>query len=258
MLQVKIAHKIENFIAKRFEGFFAKKFPVKLQPVEIAKMLDHEVENKKIVGITHVYIPNVFKIYVSKADYDNMQPHVQFIVSELTNYLLKKSNEKGYTVTDDIEMEFLAEEKLELGCFEIKSDFSQPIDSPVEAEFDEADTLVFKKAKTEPIQKTHDTCTAIIRVIEGLDQGKQLVINHKRVNLGRRETNEFTLSDFNSSRLHAYIVTENGEHVIYDAKSLNGTYVNNGRVIRKRLNNLDKIKIGNTVILYEVKSCLLK
>ncbi len=255
---MKIAHKIENFIAKRFEGFFAKKFPVKLQPVEIAKSIDHEVENKKIIGITHVYIPNNFKIYVSKADYDDMQPHMQLIIAELSNYLITKAKDTGYTLTSDIEIVFLLEKELELGCFKTISDFSQPIDESLDKEFDEPDTLVFKKVNDEPNQTPHDKCTAIIRVIEGLDQGKQLEINHKRVNLGRRETNEFSLSDFNSSRLHAYIVYENGEHVIYDAKSLNGTYVNNGRVVRKRLNNLDKIKIGNTLILYEVKSCLLK
>jgi pSer/pThr/pTyr-binding forkhead associated (FHA) protein len=73
------------------------------------------------------------------------------------------------------------------------------------------------------------------------------------VNIGRRESNELPLTDMNTSRLHAYVVFEEGGHTLYDARSLNGTYVNDHRVTRKRLKAGDRIKVGNTVILYEVK-----
>ena len=50
-----------------------------------------------------------------------------------------------------------------------------------------------------------------------------------------------------------YVIFEDGTHVLYDAKSLNGTYVNGQRITRKSLKNGDHIKLGNTVLLYEVK-----
>ncbi len=89
--------------------------------------------------------------------------------------------------------------------------------------------------------------------MEGLDTGQRVEAAVNRINIGRRESNEMPLSDMNTSRLHAYVIYEEGAHVLYDAKSLNGTYVNDHRVTRKRLKNKDRIKLGSTVLLYEVK-----
>jgi len=48
------------------------------------------------------------------------------------------------------------------------------------------------------------------------------------------------------------VTFEDDHHVLHDAQSLNGTYVNGRRVMRKQLEHGDQIKMGNTVILYEV------
>lgn len=90
-------------------------------------------------------------------------------------------------------------------------------------------------------------------MVKGIDSGLQIDLGVERVNIGRRESNELPLTDMNTSRLHAYVVYEEGGHVLYDAKSLNGTYANNHRVTRKRLKAGDRVKVGNTVILYEVR-----
>ena len=59
------------------------------------------------------------------------------------------------------------------------------------------------------------------------------------------------LKDINSSRLHAYILFQNSKHVLFDASSLNGTFLNEEKITEVALNHGDIFKIGNTRILYE-------
>lgn len=72
-----------------------------------------------------------------------------------------------------------------------------------------------------------------------------------RVNIGRIYENEIYIRDSKVSRLHAFIVYENNEHVIYDAQSTNGTYVNNQKVANCRLKHGDSIKIGSAELTYQ-------
>ena len=64
--------------------------------------------------------------------------------------------------------------------------------------------------------------------------------------------NDFVLSDEGASRVHAYISYERHRHVLRDAGSLNGTFVNKKQVDRCTLNHGDKILIGSTTLIYKV------
>lgn len=72
-----------------------------------------------------------------------------------------------------------------------------------------------------------------------------------RVNIGRIYENEIYIRDVKVSRLHAFIVFESNAHVIYDAQSTNGTYVNGKLVVSCKLKNGDSIKIGNAILTYQ-------
>ena len=87
---------------------------------------------------------------------------------------------------------------------------------------------------------------------EGDDEGACLEIGDHKIYIGRRSENEFLLTDPNASRLHAYIDYVRHRHVLYDAQSMNGTFVNGKRIDSIVLQPDDLIQIGNTVLRYEV------
>lgn len=80
----------------------------------------------------------------------------------------------------------------------------------------------------------------------------EIVCGERQIYLGRKETNDFVISDESASRIHAYVAYERHRHVLYDAGSLNGTWVNQTPVSRHELCNGDKILIGNTTLTYKV------
>ena len=83
-------------------------------------------------------------------------------------------------------------------------------------------------------------------------QTAELVLGERQIYLGRKDSNDFVLNDDGASRVHAYISYERHRHVLNDAESLNGTFVNKKRITRHVLKNGDKFTIGNVTLLYKV------
>ncbi len=90
-------------------------------------------------------------------------------------------------------------------------------------------------------------------VITGPDQGKEFGLDDVLLSIGRDPRNTVRLADKEVSRVHAYIKLTNGGYVIADRNSSNGTYVNERRVQKYRLNPQDVIRCGQTTLLFDSK-----
>jgi len=253
---VKFVRSLENMFEKYIEGFFNNKFSSGLQPVEIAKQLVRQMDDERTVGISQIYVPNSYVVYLNQADYERIGSYSQSICKELSLYLIEQAKLKKYTISGLPLVQIYQDDAVGKGKFRVVSSFSEPlpeenhgIDIPVECQ-NISDTRIFDKVECDMIKKS--CLVGILTVVEGPDIGMKVDMAANRVNIGRRASNELPLTDLNTSRLQAYVVYEENKHVIYDAKSLNGTYVNNHRIMCKGLEVGDRIKIGNTVILYEV------
>jgi serine phosphatase RsbU (regulator of sigma subunit)/pSer/pThr/pTyr-binding forkhead associated (FHA) protein len=62
--------------------------------------------------------------------------------------------------------------------------------------------------------------------------------------IGRRSETDLRLVSGNISRVHAEIVLEQGEHILYDRQSRYGTFVNDERIERRLLVHGDRIRFG--------------
>lgn len=113
-------------------------------------------------------------------------------------------------------------------------------------------TIIADKTKIVSSMKTATkTIEYNLAVITDL-KSAEVVLGERQVYFGRKETNDFILKDNGASRIHAYISYERHRHVLRDAGSLNGTFVNKKQITRYELRNGDKILIGNTVLVYKV------
>jgi pSer/pThr/pTyr-binding forkhead associated (FHA) protein len=116
---------------------------------------------------------------------------------------------------------------------------------------DDRRTKIFSRAVKIPEQK--QALPAVLKVVSGKDAGLEIPFESGQVNIGRMAGSDLLLNDLSVSRLHAFIVNENGRHVLYDGKSTNGTFLNSQRISQKILRHGDLIKTGNTVIVYELQ-----
>ena len=79
----------------------------------------------------------------------------------------------------------------------------------------------------------------------GGQMGKSYPIGEKGLVIGREPSQcDIVISDENVSRVHAWVTVEKGEVVIIDRGSTNGTFVNNKKVEKVKLNSGDVIHLG--------------
>lgn len=258
VFSLKFVRSLENFIGNQLEDFFNRKFSSGVQPVELAKRIRRLIESEKTVGVAHVFIPDQYIIFLTAQDYSKLEPSFSLIITELKTYIQEYARKKDYSLKNRPVIDIQSDKSLKRGNFQVLSSFSkaESFEGKIEVKSQADDfsgTLVFDKPVNGETPLRHVQLYATLTVIEGSDAGLAIDIGAKRANLGRRDSNELPLNDVNISRLHAYISFEHGAHVVYDAKSLNGTYVNQHRISRKQLRTGDRIRLGNTVILYEVK-----
>ncbi|MGE0799214.1 MAG: FHA domain-containing protein [Lautropia sp.] len=82
---------------------------------------------------------------------------------------------------------------------------------------------------------------------------REVLIDRRRLTIGRRPYNDLLLDDLTVSGEHAIVHTANGESVIHDLKSRNGTLINGAPVMQQQLADGDCVDIGIYRLVYKVE-----
>jgi pSer/pThr/pTyr-binding forkhead associated (FHA) protein len=88
------------------------------------------------------------------------------------------------------------------------------------------------------------------QILEGIDKGRVFRDLATPVTIGREEGNLLRLNDERVSRYHAKVQFDNGEMILTDLESTNGTRVNGNVVQIRRLRPGDRIGLGRSMLLF--------
>lgn len=110
----------------------------------------------------------------------------------------------------------------------------------------ESQTQILKTSDegTEPV--TLRKCQLV--VLDGPDKGKKITLHKPKTSVGKRETNDFLLTDKTVSRNHFEIEYTADSFLLRDLGSTNGSYLNGSRVKEAYLAPGDVIKVGSSQI----------
>ncbi len=92
--------------------------------------------------------------------------------------------------------------------------------------------------------------TVTFQVLDGVDKGRVFRDLAIPVTIGREEGNVLRLNDERVSRYHAKVQQEDGDVILTDLDSTNGTRVNNNPVQIRRLRPGDQVSLGRSVLLF--------
>src|SRR5437588_575913 len=92
--------------------------------------------------------------------------------------------------------------------------------------------------------------TVTFQVLEGIDKGRLFRELQTPVTIGREEGNVLRLNDERVSRFHAKVQSDNGEVILTDLESTNGTRVNGNVIQIRRLRPGDRIGLGRSLLLF--------
>jgi two-component system, NtrC family, sensor kinase len=89
-------------------------------------------------------------------------------------------------------------------------------------------------------------------VVRGANVGTHYLIRETKQKLGRESHCDIHLEDSEASRTHAEIDFVDGDYVLRDLGSSNGTFVNGNRITEHKLRVGDRVQIGKRLMLFRL------
>ena len=245
-----VLQRFEQRLEGMVEGAFARAFKSDLQPVEIASAVQREMDDRAaIVAQGRTLVPNDFVVELSEADYDRLQVYADSLGVELANLAREYAKEQGYSFVGPVRMRFEGINELSMGMFRIRSGVIRG----TTVEGGEIRQPSSDLPKPQPQSRAAGRPRLLVSGPEpGPDGARQRTyeLTTPVTMLGRGTDCDLRLVDPGVSRHHAELRVEDGEVVLVDLGSTNGTFVNGQPVRRVLLTDGTRVTLGRTTLVF--------
>ncbi len=247
-----VLQRFERRLEGMVEGAFARAFRSELQPVEVASAVQREMDDRAaIVAKGRTLVPNDFVVELAESDHDRLDVYAESLGVELANLARDYAKEQGYSFVGPVRMRFEGVPDLTTGTFRIRSGVirgstieggeirlpASDLPRPQGRGFPGRPRLIVSAAGTAPASMpdggphTYELVTPVTLLGRGTDCDLRLV-------------------DPGVSRHHAELRVENGQVVLVDLGSTNGTFVNGQPIRRVALADGTHVSLGRTTLLF--------
>jgi Protein of unknown function (DUF3662)/FHA domain len=251
-----IEHKLESL----FEGLFGRAFRTHVQPVELARKLQKEMDDHKVVSVSRVYVPNEYAVFLAPDDRRQFESYEQALREELQLYLAEHARREDYALLAHPQVTLETDDDLDVGEFGIATRMVSPGDMRAVAadappgDAEPGHTMIYRPPAPEPTQPAtpEDLGLGLVeRYVAKLAwDGSERLIDKRRVIIGRSRDCDIQLPDSNVSRRHAELRQEGTAYWLVDLDSTNGVEVNGRRLKRAKLEDGDRVKLGATELVF--------
>jgi hypothetical protein len=242
---VGVLQRFEQRLEGMVEGAFARAFKSELQPVEIASAVQREMDDRAaIVAQGRTLVPNDFVVELADADHERLEVYADSLGIELANLAREYAKEQGYSFVGPVRMRFEGVSDLATGMFRIRSGVIRG--TTVE------DGEIRQPTSDLPLPQQPQRPGHPRLLVSGPDPGpdgsRQLTTPVTM--LGRGTDCDLRLVDPGVSRHHAELRTEDGQVVLVDLGSTNGTFVNGQPIRRVVLTDGTRVTLGRTTLVF--------
>jgi hypothetical protein len=247
---VGVLQRFEQRLEGMVEGAFARAFKSDLQPVEIASAVQREMDDRAaIVAQGRTLVPNDFVVELSEPDYERLEVYADSLGVELANLAREYAKEQGYSFVGPVRMRFEGISELSTGMFRIRSGVIRG----TTVEGGEIRQPTSDLPRPEPQSRVDGRPRLLVSGPEpGPDGARQRTyeLTTPVTMLGRGTDCDLRLVDPGVSRHHAELRVEDGEVVLVDLGSTNGTFVNGQPVRRVLLTDGTRVTLGRTTLVF--------
>ena len=204
-------------------------FPSDLEPAQIARKLVATMEARSFSEDNGLRAPDTYRVFVNPVDFARLSPHRDYLQREWSELLRHVGDRVGIRFVGDApSVEMVEDPSVVTGGIEIDVTNGAQADRRYHIE--------------EPI--------FVLRLTKGMPVNAAFAIDGA-TRVGRSRESDIFLVDPSVSRNHALLDVREGNLVVRDAGSTNGTFVNGERVQLRALRPGDRVAFGKTEMLVE-------
>jgi len=257
-----------------------------VQPAELARKLVKELEDHKVSRPTGALACNHYTVFLCPEDYRRLRAREDEIVASLERHLDKHIQAKKYETPGDVVVAIEVDPDLETGYFGIFAERVGP--APIERKEPATSVMaaapsaaVIMPRKSAPAATSRPSTaitrpapagsastggtTMVVRPEEAaqLDLARHVMVlkvgnrvrefTQGRIIVGRGRDVDFRVDDPNVSRRHAAVYWEDGDMMVEDLDSTNGTLLNGYPVTNAVLHPGDVLAMGDCRITVETR-----
>jgi hypothetical protein len=252
--------RFESFVERLMEGSFARLFRSPIQPAEIAKRLEREMEAHPIISVGRTYVPNLYDVSLNPADYSEFEPFRHSLEHNMAEFISDLANERGYSLVARPRVLLQADTGVPRRGIEIDARLSdepaaKALASAQQPQGPQAQTAVeepeFERTRSMPVGTRHRAHApavaqpvASLRPVEGDMAGRDFPLHKTLISVGRGLDNDLVIDDPRVSRHHAQITFRHSHYLLRDQRSTNGTFVNSQPIETVVLASGDRVSFG--------------
>lgn len=246
--------RFELFVQRVVESPFSRLTGTRLQPVQLAKRLEQELDANKTIGVGRVYVPNVFEITLGPRDFEGVEQFRTALQNELQVYVATRASERGYSFVGPVEVRVESDPDAGPGSMRVASSLREAPAAAVRPATALAHTAELGTALPgAPVSQAQPSRPAVARldVREEDGQVRSVLVTGPIIRLGRGLDNDVVLESLSVSRYHAQVAVEGpGQFTVRDLDSTNGTLRNGMPVAQDALSYGDTITLGAVEIAF--------
>lgn len=238
------------------EGFFTKAFRSGLQPVEIGRRIQREMEENRTVSVETIYTPNDFRIFMGAEDHARFEQMAGGLQRELSELVIQKAKEERWSLMGLPRIAFVAQDDMGKGEFAVEASFAADPDrrsAGVSTRQPKADDVKATRAISSTTAEKLGLAPSMAELAVLGPHGEpheRISITRTPITIGRLSTNDVVLADSNVSRRHAELRQDGGTWTLVDLGSTNGTLVNGKLAKQHALRDGDRISFGTRALLF--------
>lgn len=242
--------RFEAFVESLIEGPFARLARGVVQPVQMAKLVEREMEAKQTVGPGKLFVPNSFIVAISPADYEQLAPVVPALEREIVAYAVNLAHERGFSFLGAVRVKLVSDAALARHHLRVASEMLATPEAI--ADLPEPEVPPIERTQTLNLGRLDGAVlaepSADLLFSDGGEE-RTYPIRDDVITIGRALDNDLVVEDPAVSRHHAEIRRQYGRFYLADLQSTNGTWVNGRRAEGCFLVDGDVVRVGSVELV---------
>ena len=244
-----VLQRFERRLQGMVEGTSARAFKSPLQPVEVGSSIQHEMDEKAaIVAQGRILVPNDFVVEIAQADGERLGIYAESLGVELATLAREHATEQGYSFVGPVRIRFEGVPDLSTGMFRIRSGVirGHTVEAgEVRQPVSDLPRVAAHQFPGHPRLVVSGSAPGV-----GVEAGSTYELQTPVTLLGRGTDCDLRLVDPGVSRHHSELRVEDGQVVLVDLGSTNGTFVNGQPVRRVVLVDGTTVTLGRTTMIF--------